>query len=110
MRVNVIGIGWYRQEHYDQLKEMFKDGDKLPDTYAQWLALAQNVCDKLTADGFEVVRAEISPDTFPEWCRTRGMEMDAKARAEYGSRCAQKDSEQRGSDLALKRRRRRRRS
>lgn len=66
MRVNVIGIGWYRQEHYDQLKEMFKDGDKLPDTYAQWLALAQNVCDKLTADGFEVVRAEISPDTFPE--------------------------------------------
>jgi hypothetical protein len=88
MQVSVTGIGWYRREDYDRLKAMFKDGSKLPDTFDSWLQSAQNLYDKLTGQGHVVVKADIDPDTFPEWCRTRGMEMDAKARMAYGNECA----------------------
>jgi hypothetical protein len=30
------GIAWYRQEEYARLKKLFKDGRKLPDTFAVW--------------------------------------------------------------------------
>lgn len=88
MQVTVTGIAWYRREDYDRLKEMFKDGDKLAATFDRWLAQAQSIYDRLTAEGNVVVKAEISPETFPGWCRAHGMEMDAKARMAYGNECA----------------------
>jgi hypothetical protein len=37
----------------------------------------------MTGEGFLLVKAYIDPDTFPEWCRSHGMEMDAKARVNF---------------------------
>jgi hypothetical protein len=88
MQVSVTGIGWYRREDYDRLKAMFVDGHKLPATYDSWFKSAQGIHDKLTSEGHVVVKVEIDPDRFPEWCRARGLEMDAKARAAYGNESA----------------------
>jgi hypothetical protein len=85
MQVSVTGIGWYRREDYDRLKAMFVDGHKLPATYDGWFKSAQGTYDKLTREGHIVVKVEIDPGRFPEWCRARGMVMDAKARAAYGN-------------------------
>jgi hypothetical protein len=88
MPVNVTGIAWYRREDYERLKEMFPDGDTLAYTYDDWLKTAQDLYDRLTKAGDIPVKAEIDPETFPEWCRARGMEMDGKARVAYGVACA----------------------
>lgn len=89
MPPSVVGIAWYRNaEEYDQLKAAFPDGDLLPDTFEEWLKLAQMSFDTLAVDGFVVVRAHIDPETFPEWCRERGLEMDTKARLKFGNECA----------------------
>jgi hypothetical protein len=88
MHVSMTGIAWYRAEDYARLRALFKDGEKLPDTYEAWLTAAQQLYDKLTAQGHAVVKAEIDPVTFAAWCRTRGMEPDAKARMAYGNECA----------------------
>jgi hypothetical protein len=88
MQVSAAGIAWYRSQDYDRLKTMFPDGWKLPDTFEEWLEIAQILYDKLTADGHLVVKAYIDPNTFPEWCRAKGMEMDADARMDFGNDCA----------------------
>ena len=85
-----VGIVWYRAEDYDRLKAMFTDGRKLPDTFESWLESAHNVYDMLTRRGFVIVKAYLDPDTFPGWCRARGMKMNAKARSHFGSDYAAK--------------------
>ncbi len=89
MPPSVVGIAWYRNaEEYDELKAAFPDGDLLPDTFEEWLKLAQMSFDTLAVGGIVVVRAYIDPETFPEWCRDRGLEMDTAARMEFGNQCA----------------------
>ena len=89
MQVSVTGLVWYRNaEDYDRLKAIFTDGEKLADTFESWLKSAQIGFDKLTSEGHVVIKANIDPNTFPEWCRARGMELNAKARMAYGNECA----------------------
>ena len=88
MQVSATGIAWYRAQDYDRLKATFTDGWKLPDTFESWQRSAQNLYDKLTNEGLVVVKAYIDPNTFPEWCRANGMEMNAKARMRFANDCA----------------------
>ena len=85
MQVSVTGMAWYRPKDYDRLKALFTDGWKLPDTFNEWLSSAQAMYDGLTKQGHAVQQAFINPDKIPEWCRGRGMEMNAQARMEYAA-------------------------
>ena len=88
MSVDAIGVTWYRREDYERLKAMFKDGEKLPDTYEDWLAKAQVTVLTLAADRLRVERAYIDPETFPKWCEEKGLEMDADARTDFAAEFA----------------------
>ena len=88
MQVSVVGLGWYAREDYKRLKTMFVDGEQLPDTFEDWLKSAEAIFSKLMGEGHMVVKANIDPDTFLEWCRTRGLELNAKARMDYSNECA----------------------
>jgi hypothetical protein len=85
MQVSVTGMVWYRAEDYDRLKAMFTDGGVLADTFDEWHESAQAALDTLTGEGITVLKAFIAPDAFAEWCRNRGMEMNAIARSAYAS-------------------------
>lgn len=85
-QVRATGIAWYRREDYARLKKMFKDGRKLPDTFDKWLKDAQGIYDKLQSEGAIVEKAYIDPETFPEWCKKNGHQLDAAARMEYANR------------------------
>ena len=90
MHVSIVGVCWYRRKDYDRLKAMFKDGDILPHTYDDWHRKVMELHDQLLADGYTVEKAYIDVETFPGWCLTRGMEMDANARTAYGVQYAAK--------------------
>lgn len=83
MQMNAIGIAWYRQEDYDRLKAMFPDGDVLPDTFDSWRQKAQQLVLDLVGERILVKKAYIDPEMSPEWCRARGLAMDAQARTLY---------------------------
>lgn len=36
MKVQAIGMAWYREADYDKLRAVFVDGDRLPRTFLQW--------------------------------------------------------------------------
>jgi hypothetical protein len=79
---------WYHREEYLALKAMFTDGKTLPDTFDDWRKIVRHSIDTLRNDPVQIVKAYINPKTFPEWCRARGMRMNAKARTEYAAEYA----------------------
>jgi hypothetical protein len=81
--VKVIGIPWYREEDYDQLRAMFDDGVKLPDTYAAWLVRAEKGLEESRAQGFRAVKVNLDPHEFTVWCREHGQKLDAAARIRF---------------------------
>lgn len=81
----VAGIAWYELEDFDELKAIMKDGNLLAPTYHQWRLSAETAERKLRRQGHKVVRANIRPVEFVEWCRSRGLDVDAKARQHYAA-------------------------
>lgn len=67
-----VGMAWYRPETYERCLAIFKDSADLPDSFEEWIALAQQSEQQLKRQGMKVVRAEIDPDTFPGWCAEQG--------------------------------------
>jgi hypothetical protein len=74
------GLAWYEERDYPRILQIMEDADRLPVTYARWREKAENHERELRGQGHEVVRAMISPDTFPAWCRSHGKRVDAQAR------------------------------
>jgi hypothetical protein len=64
---------------------MFEDGNKLPATYEQWFQKAQSLLDGMKSRGVAVERVYLYPDDFAAWCRSRSLNINAKARMEYAA-------------------------
>ena len=79
----IIGMGWYRPEDWERLLQVISDRDQLHDTYAEWLAEAEQAERGIMAIGHRVKRVFVDPDELAGWCLFRGRAPDAKARAEF---------------------------
>ena len=78
-----LGMGWYRPEDWERLLRVVTDRDKLHDSYAEWLASAEQGERDLLARGQPVRRVMVDPDELAGWCLVRGRAPDAAARAEF---------------------------
>lgn len=85
MKVQAVGMAWYKRKHYTRLLEIFEDSDKLHRTYDEWLVAAEQGCKGLEAKGVRVIRVDIDPDEFPSWCASKGLNLNANARIEYSN-------------------------
>lgn len=83
--VQAVGIVWYKSEHYDAIRRIMSDGNNLPITFHEWRMQAETGEKKLRREGKIVVRAFIDPETFPDWCRAKGLKIDSKARSNYAN-------------------------
>jgi hypothetical protein len=88
MKARKIGMAWYEREDYEKLKKLFTDGGNLPATYDQWFQKAEDGLAKLRRDGYIVVKAYINPQTFAEWCRIRGLNVNADGRIRFAAEFA----------------------
>lgn len=85
MPIRAAGMVWYRAEDYDAIRRIMADGNKLPTRFDVWLEKAETGEKDRQIRGEIVVRAYIDPKTFPDWCRSRGLNIDSKARIEYAN-------------------------
>lgn len=83
--IQAFGFVWYRFEDYDAIKRIMSDGSQLPTTFAVWRMKAESKEKQFRREGKVVVRAFIDPKTFPDWCASRGLNLDAKARNLFAS-------------------------
>jgi hypothetical protein len=91
--IDALGIAWYKLEDYDAILRIMADSDKLPDTFSEWRMKAEQREKLERRNGKVVVRVLIDPETFPDWCRSRSLNVDAKARMLYASLIAKRTIE-----------------
>src|SRR3954447_11337541 len=83
--LRAVGVIWYREADWPRLRALLADADRLPDTYAEWLASAEGLLAQLRRDGVRAERVPLDPDMFSAWCGARGLALDAQARSRYAS-------------------------
>ncbi len=91
-----VAIPWYRPDNYSRALEVMTDREALPSTFDEWQRLAEDFERLLKGHGHIVVRADLDPDQFLQWCRLKGHGADAPSRAEWASEVARE--RERGSD------------
>ncbi len=88
----IIGMDWYYREDYDAILRIMTDSHKLPGSFDVWLAEAEQGEQKFKRDGYTVVRAHIDPETFPDWCQSRGLDIDSQARMDFANFIAKENA------------------
>ncbi len=78
--IRANGIPWYRREDYAEILRVMADGELLPKTWDKWFYRAEKVRQQIVDSGGIAERCNIDPQQFPLWCRTRGLNVDARAR------------------------------
>lgn len=87
--MKIGGIVWYATEKiYIKALAIFEDAFNMPTTYVDWMEQVKEITEKAQSDGWVIIRAEFDPDTFPAWCKSRGLNVDAKARVAFGNEAA----------------------
>jgi hypothetical protein len=81
--IRAIGISWFREEDYPTLLRIFKDANKMPRTWKEWLEGAEKMEKQVKAQGQNTERVYIDPDTFPDWCRREGVGVDREGRHKF---------------------------
>jgi len=85
----IAGIVWYKTErNYINACRIFADAFNMPNTYMDWLIQVKKRAKEVQRDGWVLVRAELDPETFPDWCKARGLNVDSKARSLFGNEAA----------------------
>lgn len=83
--ISIVGLVWYAEEDFAQIKALMLDSDKLPPRYADWQARAENGERQLRAQGHKTVRAYLKPEAFQQWCRTNGHEVNSQGRMAFAN-------------------------
>lgn len=86
--IGAVGLIWYRPQDYPRILEVMEDADDLPATYGEWYEKTRDIERYLKRNGYFVVRTLLDPEAFPGWCRSRGLKVNAKARAEFANAAA----------------------
>ncbi len=85
----IAGVVWYENEIvYRRAVALFDDALDMPPTYEDWLFRVKQTVEQLEHAGWTLIRAELDPETFPGWCKARGLNVDAQARTAFGDAAA----------------------
>ena len=87
--VPVVGLVWFSRKNWPALKSILADADTLHDTFDEWRGSVAAVESQMRHEGFIVERVDIDPETFPQWCKSRGLITDHRARSSYAAEVAE---------------------
>ncbi|CAG35640.1 hypothetical protein [Desulfotalea psychrophila] len=89
---SIQAMVWYKEEHWDTLMSLFNDAELLPQSYQAWLKRAEAKKQEVEAEGDQVIKVFIDPETFPAWCEENNLTMNSEARAQLAIEVAQAQS------------------
>lgn len=85
IQARAAGIPWYRREDYSRIMAIMEDAHQLPDTWEEWFKKAKYLRDDMRRQGVLIQQVTIDPDTFPGWCKARGLHVNAQARMAFAN-------------------------
>jgi hypothetical protein len=80
-----VGVTWYTEEEWALVKAAATDAERFEETYADWVAMAEESTQDLLAEGVVTERVLITASELLAWCLAHGKENNASARAEFVS-------------------------
>lgn len=81
----IIGIVWFKDEDtYRQALAIFTDSENMPATFEDWQGLVGRQREGIKHAGNIAIRADFDPETFIDWCNTRGFEANSQSRTAFG--------------------------
>ena len=79
----ITGIGWYRREQWERLRELSADVERLEDTYDEWLSGAERLLKDLRSRGVAAARVDVDVEELSRWCAEQRRRVDSAARANF---------------------------
>ncbi|MEX2284550.1 MAG: hypothetical protein WEE89_18825 [Gemmatimonadota bacterium] len=78
-----VGVAWYSREHWQRLRDASEDRADLEDTWEEWNAQAEEQLADLRCSSIRVIKVPVDVDAMVDWCRERGVPVNAENRAAY---------------------------
>jgi hypothetical protein len=79
----VTGVGWYRPEQWERLREVSVDRDDLADTWEEWERSAQDALRQMGKTGMVLEKVDVDVEDLVAWCQAQGREVSGETRVEY---------------------------
>ncbi len=81
----VLGIGFYRREQWQRLRDTALDSAVLEQTYDEWMDVLDSSIEKIRACGLEPELVEIDVDELLAYCTSHGLQNTGETRARFVS-------------------------
>ena len=81
----IIGVTWYTEETWAQVKATATDPKCFEETFTQWKAAAVKARSEFQRSGVRAIEYQIVPEEFAAWCQQNGCENNSVSRSEYVS-------------------------
>jgi hypothetical protein len=79
----ILGVAWFRDEQWPLLRSLAADPEKLEQTHAEWVVIAEEKIRELVKMGITVRKAHVDVNELHAWCLARKRPLDSSARATY---------------------------
>ena len=78
-----VSVTWYTAAEWRKVKDAAVDADRFEETYAEWVAMAEDAIRDLLATGVVAERFNINSEELLSWCIVHGKINDAGARSQF---------------------------
>jgi trans-aconitate methyltransferase len=92
MKKMVVGIGFYKSEQWQKLRDTAVDADILEPTYDEWLQVLDSSIEKIRSHGLEPELVDVDVEDLLTFCKIRGLPNTGKTRAKFIAQTAGKKS------------------
>ena len=76
-----VGVAWYREQEWAELRRLSADPEHLEETYAEWKAEYEDGILKLVVAGVYPERVELTVAQLQAWCAANKCPLDGSARS-----------------------------
>ena len=83
--INVIGIGTYLKEDYDEILSISDDRDTLDQTWEDWKSNKERTKKRLESKGLKLADILVHPKKLVKFCRARGLKINGNSRSRFVS-------------------------
>lgn len=83
--MKTIGVAWFRADEWPALLAASADRANLPETFAEFEALAEGKMAGFASRGVHLDRVVISVPALVRWCSATGRPVDGGARASFAA-------------------------
>ena len=84
-RAVIVGVAWYTEDQWQLVKAAATDSERFEDTYADWVAMAEDSFKNMLTAGIVTKRVPVVASELFAWCLAHGKENNAAARAQFVS-------------------------